>query len=334
MMSSNLPAVPIAALLVGLACGAPNQESPPVETPTVGPESQTEAPDIGLDESTSPGFVVRAVAVPPRESQTPDDELVMAARDLMTDEGHERACGPYTMYTDVEDEALLTTCEHLTSSLDATYTRRYGLTPLGQPAEAIFLFTSLDQYRSFVRQQTRMPIGYAAHADAGRGYLALYTGDRSRQDIVETLIHELTHLINRRALGGNLPPWLSEGLADGIGDTATEKGLQQIDGANGAEAQASRLKMGYAAGQVPSITRLIEKDSGEFDAGTVSYDYEQSAFLVRLLLTDPELARGFQAFLQALASGSVYAPGLFYKHMGLEALELDQRLEAWVRSTA
>jgi hypothetical protein len=236
------------------------------------------------------------------------------------------------LYTEVADEGALATCELLTSNLDPTYHRRYGVTPLGRPAEAIFLFSTLGQYQSFVQQQTQMPIGYAAHADTGRGYLALYTGDHSRQDFVETLIHELTHLINRRALGGNLPPWLSEGLADGIGDTATLDGLQPIDGANGAEAQASRLEMGYDTGQVPSISQLLEKDSSNFDSGTISYDYEQSAFLVRFLLTDPDLSPRFQAFLRALAEGSVYTLELFYEHMGLEPSELDRRLEEWVRS--
>ena len=334
-MLSNVPrALLVAVFVVGLACDAPGQDSPPAETPTAKPEPQTEASDASPVESTSPGFVVRTVAVPPHESETPDKELVAAARNLMTDDGRERACGPYRLYTDVRDEALLTTCERLTSSLDATYAVRYGVTPLGQPAEAIFLFSTLDQYQGFVEQQTRMPIGYAAHADAGRGYLALYTGERSRQDFVETLIHELTHLINRRALGGNLPPWLSEGLADGIGDTTTADGLQQIDGANGAEAQATRLEMGYEAGQVPSLSRLLEKNSGEFDSGTISYDYEQSAFLVRLLLTDPDLGPRFRSFLRALAAGSVYTPELFYEHLGLDASELDRRLEAWLRSAA
>lgn len=324
----------VAVSVAGLACGAPDQDPPSPETPPAKPEPQTETPDASLDESTYPGFVVRTVAVPPRESATPDEELVAAARDFMTNGGRERTFGPYTLYTDVSDEGVLTSCEHLTSKLDATYTARYGVTPLGQPAEAVFLFSTLDQYQDFVQQQTRMPVGYAAHADSGRGYLALYTGDHSRQDIVETLIHELTHLINRRALGGNLPPWLSEGLADGIGDTATADGLQQIDGANGAEAQATRLEMGYEAGQVPGISRLLEKDSSNFDSGTISYDYEQSAFLVRYLLTDPNLAPRFRSFLQALAAGTVYTPELFYEHMGLDASELDRRLEAWVRSVA
>jgi hypothetical protein len=324
----------VAVFVVGLACGAPDQDSPPAETPTAKPEPQSEAPDAGPVESTSAGFVVRTVAVPPRESATPDEDLVAAARGLMTNGGREQTCGPYALYTDVSDEGILTSCEHLTSRLDATYTVRYGVTPLGQPAEAIFLFSTLDQYQDFVQQQTRMPVGYAAHADAGSGYLALYTGDRSRQDIVETLIHELTHLINRRALGGNLPPWLSEGLADGIGDTATADGLQQIDGANGAEAQAIRLAMGYKASQVPTISLLLEKDRHNFDSGTISYDYEQSAFLVRFLLTDPDLAPRFRSFLQALAAGTVYTPELFYEHMGLDASELDQRLEAWVRAVA
>ena len=149
---------------------------------------------------------------------------------------------------------------------------------------------------------------------------------RSRQDIVETLIHG-AHLINRRALGGNLPPWLSEGLADGIrghGNGPADR--------NGAELRPPVSKWAMKPARCPAAAS--RRNSGEFDSGTVSYDYEQSAFLVRLLLTDPDLAPRFRSFLRALAAGSVYTPELFYEHLGLDASELDRRLEAWVRSEA
>lgn len=318
--------------MVALACSTPDQGRSPAETSTASRDSRDETASRDRDEPISRGLVVRTLAVPPRESRLPSDALVASARGLMTDRGRQRSCGPYAIYTDVSDEELLATCTRLAPALDATYTGRFGVAPVGQPAEAIFLFSTLDQYRDFVRAQTQMPSGYAAHSDAARGYLALYTGERSRQEVIETLIHELAHLITRRALGGNLPPWLSEGLANGLGDTATADELHPIEGANGAEAEASRLLLGYEAGQVPSLARLLQKDSAEFDSGTLSYDYEQSAFLVRLLLSDPELTSRFRTFLRALAAGSVYTPELFYDHLGLGAAELDRRLEAWLRS--
>jgi len=153
-------------------------------------------------------------------AQPPDAALLARARELLGGGGREESCGPYRLYTDAADPRLVAACARLAGRLDALYEERYGVRPLGEPAEAIVLFGEIDRYRALARE-TGVPLGYAGYTLATRGLAVFHAGDQPIATFLSTLAHELTHLVSRRALGVNLPPWLSEGLADGIGDTAT-----------------------------------------------------------------------------------------------------------------
>ncbi len=47
--------------------------------------------------------------------------------------------------------------------------------------------------------------------------VATFRGLRQMTELLGTLVHELVHLLNRRAIGPALPSWLDEGLADDLG---------------------------------------------------------------------------------------------------------------------
>ncbi|MGB5173906.1 MAG: hypothetical protein WBQ30_04090, partial [Thermoanaerobaculia bacterium] len=88
--------------------------------------------------------------------------------------------------------------------------------------------------------------------------------------------------------------------------------------------------LAYETEQVPSVARLVTLGSKAFDGGAVSYDYEQSALLVRYLLLDPELASRFRGFLADLAGGAPYSPELLQQRQTVEWAELDHRLQSWL----
>lgn len=269
----------------------------------------------------------------PRPPVAPSAEVLAKARTHLRDGGRETRCGPYRLLTDVDDAAFVAACDRLAAGLDDAFVERYGIAPQDEPAAAILLFARRDGFRAFARARGHgARRGYAAHARASDGYVAIHAedidGDRDR--LLETLVHELAHLVARRALGDELPRWLSEGLADGLGDSAGESGLEPLEGLRGAEAEAARLAGAYATGRARPIARLVAADADDFDAGVVSYDYEQSAFLVRLLLTDPDLRPHFHAFLADLAAGERYTPELLQRHLGVEWGELDERLRKYV----
>ena len=266
----------------------------------------------------------------PREGSTASPEALELASRQFENGGIQGHCGPYRLLSDVEDPAILGACGRIAMDLDAVYEARFAVAATGSPRATILLFRDRDGYQAFAAEEGMPSAGYAGYSMPHRGYMAVWADASRSSEFAKTLAHELTHLVNRRALGGGLPRWLSEGLADAIGDTASTEGIQPLIGIAGSEGVAERLRLALEAGNLESVSRLVELDDDDFDRATVSYDYEQSALLVRYLLTDPELAPLFRRFLADIASGAVYSSDLLQSHLGLEWEELDRRLAVWL----
>jgi len=279
------------------------------------------------DPRTAPGVPEPAAPLP---AASPDPEELAAARALMAPGAREQDCGGYLLVTDSDLLDLAPVCERLVAGLDEAYAAAFGVEPLGEPAEAILLFAERGAFRRFAREVSGVRVGYAGHARAARGYLALPAG--RLDETLRTLVHELAHLVSRRALGPALPRWLAEGLADFLGDGAGPDGLRPVRRALGAEGEALRLQGAYVAGVVGPLARLVTLGVEEFDGTSPSFDYEQSAFLVRYLLGDSELAPRFRAYLDTLAAGAPYDPDVFRRALAIEWATLEGDFEHWVRA--
>lgn len=269
----------------------------------------------------------------PRPSRSISGERSALARQHMRIGPQQGRCGSYPLLTDVQDAVLLAACDRQAASLDAAYERRYGVRPVAEGGETILLFRELETFRAFLRAEGSSTGAYAGHASALGGYLVMYVGEQSRQQVIETLVHELSHLVSWRALGGPLPRWLSEGLADGLGDTATISGIEPLQGVHGAEAEARRLLETLDAAELPSSEALVSLGAEDFDAKPTDRHYEHSALWVRFLLLDPQLAPRFHGFLQELATGTAYDSKRLRMHLALDWHELDRRFMAWLRSS-
>ncbi len=295
-------------------------------------EAPPETPPEQVARPAEPSALVVVRKTGPRPAKTARAADLATARTFLSNGGQLPSCGPYGLLTDVEDSQLIAACQRLTDRLDETYEQRYGVRPIGQPAETILLFSRLQDFRAFnasgaVGSAKR---GYAGHAIPSRGLVVLHAETGSRLATLRTLLHELTHLLNRRAVGTELPRWLAEGLADGIGDTATADGLLPLTAVRGSEGEACRLQLGYRSGQAEAVSRLLTLASTSFDRGVVSFDYEQSAFLVRFLLAEPALAPPFRRLLRTLASGTPYSELELPAELGVASQTLDQRFEDWI----
>ncbi len=282
-----------------------------------------------IDPETSTGFTVVSSRPEPRPGVPASAELLEEAHAHLDGGGREGTCVAYPRLGDATDPLLLESCDHLAAELDDTYVERLGVTPLGEPVETILLFAERVDYESFARQQGMNASGYAAHSSPSRGYTAIWADASRPEDFAKTLVHELTHLVNRRALGGNLPRWLSEGLADTLGDTAPRassrcKGSRAPKGRRNDYGSATR-PAAPAASSAWSSSALAR-----FDSAPNSYDYEQSTLLVRYLLLDPELGPRFRAFLTDFAGGAPYSPELLSQRLAVSWSELDGRLHAWL----
>ena len=248
-------------------------------------------------------------------------------------DAREAQCGPYRLATDLRGDALVRICGRVAAPLEETFRRRFGLEPRGHPQEGVLLFAARQDFQRFARHDGGLRGVYAGYADGAEGIVALPAGNVSPESFAQTLGHEFTHLLLRRAMGPGLPPWLSEGLADAMGDPATPEGLGELVALQGVEGQARRLRDAYRADRVPGLEHLTALRRSEFDQGTRSYDYEQSALFVRFLLLDPELAPRFRRHLQAIAGQSIRNPQRLPKDLERSWQELDQSLRDWVLSS-
>ena len=303
-----------------------NRVVPRTDRPLPPSAGATEQPSVA-----DGGFTITRSRSLPRQGSAIEPEVVGRARRHLENGGQDGQCGPYALLSDVTDRDLLDICEGISLELDATYETRFGVPPIGGPAATILLFANREGYRAFAAEEGMATAGYAGYSIPDRGYTAIWADASRPLSLATTLAHELTHLVHRRALGGGLPRWLSEGLADAIGDTASLAGIEALDGTRGVEGLAERVHLGLEAGQVRSVARLVTLEGHEFDRGTPSYDYEQSALLVRYLLTDVDLEGRFRAFLNDLSQGMAYSPDLLQAHLALEWVEIDRRLAAWLQ---
>ena len=257
--------------------------------------------------------------------------------------------GPYTLHTDVEDPTLIRELERLVIGLDSIYAQRYGRIPLGTPAESLVLFSREAHYR-LVQHRSRHLHGLAATGHVSRGTVFFFVGERRRHEIRSTLAHELGHLLNRRAIGPALPPWLDEGIGDDFasGEMASDgryhperlSGFRLDWGGHhsfeGGWAALLNLERAVESGDLPKLQTLLSFDWQAFMAGDSRLYYDASSFWIRFLLDDPEgpQADALHAFLEDVAAGQSVDPERLRQRLGQPWSTLDTVFRAWIVTQA
>lgn len=289
----------------------------------------------------------QADPVLPLPAASPNPERLAVARRLMREGGVDLDCGEQTLITDAPDDEVASLCATLTGNLEKLYSGRYGLQPVSPPAEAVLLFLRAEDYRTF-RALERVSVDHGlAHASPAEGYLALFRGSMATGEVLSTLVHEATHLLNRRALGPALPLWLNEGLADDLAQSRIDAAGQVHTGSLGGEeveqdgrivvtggrAAATALLEAMEIGDLPTLRELMQMDDDQFHrADRVELNYATSSFWVRYLAggSDPNLTRGFRRFLQDVATGQVLDDELLLSRLGAEWEELESGFRLWL----
>jgi hypothetical protein len=283
----------------------------------------------------------------PLPATAPVASWIVKARQRMQDGGDELGCGLQRLFTDVPEDPVAAVCERVSRNLEVAYRQRYGLRPASPPAEAILLYRRPEDYLAF-RDLEELPVDTGlAHASPAKGYLALFRGGRTTSDVLATLVHELTHLLNRRALGPALPPWLSEGMADDLAESFIDDSgaihLDRLGGSTlrdkdrvvrtGGLAAAIEIQEAIRQDTLPTLRELMEMDeSGFYRADRVGLHYGLSSFWIRYLASgfDPGLTRGFRLFLQDVAAGKVMTVDLLQDRAGAGWDDLESGFRAWV----
>jgi len=305
----------------------------------------------GYEETSGEPPLGRAVEPPgPLPGRAPRAELLTAARQRFSSAPREIRFGAYRVLTDVEDEELLALCDRLAGEVEEIYRRRYGLELEAGPEAMVVLYRRQTDYQT-LQSQTRRISRLPASGHVGNGLVAVYQGDRARPAVAGTLVHEMTHLLNRRSLGPALPPWLDEGIADDLGESGIDVtgtlrpghlgGMTVRSGDriefSGAVASVILLRQGLETGRALPLPELIGLDWEGFVVGEGRpLHYAQSSFFVRFLLDDgdPELSADFRAFLRDVAAGGAVDAAALQQRLRAGWPELEARFTAWVAQIA
>ncbi len=253
--------------------------------------------------------------------------------------------GPYPLVTDLSAPERIAFLDRVAGQVEALYRERYGRTPIGAPAETVLLFENEGAYRTYQDAEGALA-GAEASGHSGYGLVAVWDGGRPTREIAETLVHEIVHLLNRRAIGPQLPPWLDEGMADDLAhsrigddgalDPATLGGTAFRAGGRiqyfGAKAALRQLVEAQGEGAAPSLPDLLAMPWETFVGTRADLHYAQASFFVRYLLAAESgaLAPAFRTFLTQVAEGGEPSAEALEKALGRTWPELEAGFRAWV----
>lgn len=285
----------------------------------------------------------------PVAARAPDPERLARGRQLLG-LANERAAksarlGPYALLTDLALPERLAFLDRTAGQVESVYRERYGRTPIGTATEAVLLFEREGAYRAYQDAEGALA-GAEASGHSGYGLVAIWDGGRPTREIAETLVHEIVHLLNRRAIGPQLPPWLDEGMADDLAhsrigddgalDPSTLGGSAFRAGGRiqyfGARAALRQLVEAQGEGTAPSLPALLAMPWETFVGPGADLHYAQASFFVRYLLEGQNgaLAPAFRAFLTQVAEGGEPSAEALEKALGRSWPELEEGFRAWV----
>lgn len=248
--------------------------------------------------------------------------------------------GAYDLLTDVEAPELIHFLDRAAAAAEDAYFARYGRLPSGNPGRTAVLFAKRQGYREFSGSNSLL----ASHFGQARtGILAFFAEGQSREELAGTLVHEITHLLNDRALAWNLPTWLEEGLATDLGSVWVEDSriVRDLDQVRGRGLAIQSTDMRYLLlgeildqGGLPSSATLMNLDYKSFhtDGKIEDWAYAHSFALVRYLL-DGDAGRhraAFLKFLKKIAGGWGADPRVLLEILDLDMRQLDRGLQAWL----
>ena len=310
----------------------PDTVAPPLERPRQGPIE-------GKTETGEPSRVAEPVR--PLAALAADPARRQRALELLGAAAVEDAIGPYLYLGDAPAPERWS---RLASALDGAFRERTGQTPIGEPAETVIALVDAGVYRALKAQEPRLA-GLEATGHAGAGLAVLLRSESAESD-ESTLVHELVHLVSRRALGPALPPWLDEGLAEDLAQTPFDEvsrfrlgGLRseivrsgrRIE-LRGAVAGLDLLASALARGEARPLRELVELDWERFVGGGAATRYAHALFLVRFLHDggDPRLTAGFRGFLAGIAAGGSADRAALERSLGESLDALEPRFRAFV----
>ncbi len=289
-----------------------------------------------------------------------DPARLERARAILGHRGEPARLGTFDLYTDLDKPRLLESLDRVATSLPYAYRERYGLALDGGGGAVVALFAKESCYREYERDEEDIST-LSAMGHAGYGIAALFVGGRRFESIAALLVHELAHLLNRKALGSGTPAWLEEGLANDLAFSRVERSGRIVPGSlggsshvgeervrtgsglrtvttlhlDGALASLSVLQKAELRGGLVPLPALLEQPWVEFVRREGrDLRYIQSAFLVRYLLDgeDARRASRFRSYLLAVSFGANADSKRLLAALDTDWEELERGFRRWLRA--
>lgn len=293
-----------------------------------------------------------------RPFEGPEPERLARAKELLGSVALESEAAGYRLISDVQSKPLLDGVRSALAQIDAAYRDWFGLEP-GPPAgEAVIVYAEEEAYRTFRTGERSLgdldPAGIA-----GGGLAVVHAEGRVDEELTAIVVHELVHLLNRRALPHEPPMWLEEGLASALGwarldaegrplpetlwelSTVREEPSVVVGRRSrwtesrllGPRVDLARLLRGHRTGALPSLGELVDMPPSRFLTGPdVDEHYVMSAALVRFLLEGDEgrWRAGFLRLLSESPRAELDGSRQLSSALGTPLAELETRLWRWV----
>lgn len=302
----------------------------------------------GYDAVSNPPLGSGLRAPKPLPSRPPAPDRLEDGLEMFSSPARSLQWGEYLIHTDLADGPLLAECRQIAQHIQAEYEQRYRLSIDGSAREQVLLFSQRGDYERFQQQDARVA-GLPAAGHSGPGLVALHAEARSSDEVVSTFVHELTHLLNRRAIGPALPPWLEEGIADDLGLSVwSDQGGLEFDSFSGWRrerpnavelggglAALEMTRQGARSGRLMPMQQLLALDWDEFVRSSDRQQHYAQAFLfVRYLMATATRRDAFLAYLKTIAAGGSVDAEHLRQQLGMSWSDVQHEYVTWLLSSS
>ncbi|MEM8783159.1 MAG: DUF1570 domain-containing protein [Planctomycetota bacterium] len=244
----------------------------------------------------------------------------------------------YHIHTDLGREETVPFGRHMDAVYEAYLRRFAAFTPKQKQMMPLYLFRTESEYQAFLTDmgiEARHSGGMFFVNHRGRG-LATFVEGQSLSETYGVLQHEGFHQFAWKYLGGDLPTWVNEGLAQYFEDAPLVNGRLVVGATD--RARLARVRAALDAGETLPLGTLFSLGEGAW-GDAVHHDenhsgllYAQSWSVVYFLIhgEDGRYRSAFQAFLRRVNKG---VPGerAFAEAFGRNPREMQRRWAAYVR---
>jgi hypothetical protein len=203
----------------------------------------------------------------------------------------------YRIYTDLNPELVRETSIRMTKMAEEYQARTRDFSGAIRQRLPFYLYKDAKQYHAYGGSR-----GSAGYFDGTK--LVAIAGEVPSVNTWQTVQHEGFHQYCHAVIGGDIPTWVNEGLAEYFGESIfTGDGF--VSGVVPND-RADRVKKMIAAGKARSVEEMMNVTLDQWNANMSAYNYDQAWSMVHFLAhgENGKYQKAFAGFMMAVGHGS------------------------------